>query len=126
MNTTDVLIIGSGVAGLSTAIQLALLRKDLSITVLTKTVQGESNTRYAQGGIAAVWDEAKDNFDKHIADTLDAGAGLCNQESVYNVVTEGPARVQEIIDWGTRFDKTKSDLDYDLGREGGHSEHRIL
>ncbi len=126
MNTTDVLIIGSGVAGLSTAIQLALLRKDLSITVLTKTVQGESNTRYAQGGIAAVWDETKDNFDKHIADTLDAGAGLCNRESVYNVVTEGPARVQEIIDWGTRFDKTKSDLDYDLGREGGHSEHRIL
>ncbi len=113
-------------AGLSTAIQIASMRKDLSITLLCKTLQFESNTRYAQGGIAAVWDESKDNFEKHIDDTLDAGDGLCNKEAVYNVVTEGPARVQEIIDWGTRFDKTKSDVDYDLGREGGHSENRIL
>ena len=126
MNKTDVLIIGSGVAGLSSAIQIAQLRPQLSITLLTKTIQFESNTRYAQGGIAAVWDETKDNFDKHIADTLDAGDGLCNVEAVKNVVLEGPDRVQEIIDWGTRFDKTKSDLDYDLGMEGGHSEHRIL
>jgi len=126
MNKTDVLIIGSGVAGLSSAIQLALQRKDLKITVLTKTIQYESNTRYAQGGIAAVWDESKDNFEKHIADTLDAGDGLGNREAVYNVVTEGPSRVKEIIEWGTRFDKSKSDLAYDLGMEGGHSEHRIL
>ena len=126
MNKTDVLIIGSGVAGMSSAIQLALLNKDIQITLLTKVLQFESNTRYAQGGIAAVWDETKDNFDKHIADTLDAGDGLCNQEAVNNVVKEGPARVQEIIDWGTRFDKVKSDLAYDLGREGGHSENRIL
>ncbi|MEP7320877.1 MAG: L-aspartate oxidase [Saprospiraceae bacterium] len=129
MNKTDVLIIGSGVAGLSSAIQLATIRPALSITVLTKTNQFESNTRYAQGGIATVWDETKDNFEKHIADTLDAGDGLCNKEAVKNVVLEGPARVQEIIDWGTRFDKSRSDLsttDYDLGMEGGHSEHRIL
>lgn len=120
------MIIGSGVAGMSSAIQLALLNKHIQITLLTKGVQFESNTRYAQGGIAAVWDETKDNFDKHMADTLDAGDGLCNIESVNNVVKEGPARVQEIIDWGTRFDKVKSDLAYDLGREGGHSENRIL
>ncbi len=126
MNKTDVLIIGSGVAGMSSAIQIAIARPDLSITILTKTIQFESNTRYAQGGIAAVWDETKDNFDKHIADTLDAGDGLCNKIAVHNVVTEGPTRVQEIIDWGTRFDKTKSDLDYDLGKEGGHSVNRIL
>ena len=126
MNKTDILIIGSGVAGLSSAIQIAMLRPELSITLLTKTVQFESNTRYAQGGIAAVWDETKDNFEKHIADTLDAGDGLCNKESVKNVVLEGPARVKEIIEWGTRFDKTKSDQAYDLGMEGGHSAHRIL
>ena len=126
MNKTDVLIIGSGVAGLSSAIQMAMLRPELSITLLSKTVQFESNTRYAQGGIAAVWDETKDNFDKHIEDTLDAGDGLCNKEAVYNVVTEGPARVREIIEWGTHFDKTKSEADYDLGREGGHSVNRIL
>ncbi len=120
------MIIGSGVAGMSSAIQLAILNKDIQITLLTKVLQFESNTRYAQGGIAAVWDEMKDNFDKHIADTLDAGDGLCNVEAVTNVVKEGPARVQEIIDWGTRFDKVKSDLAYDLGREGGHSENRIL
>lgn len=125
MNKTDVLIIGSGVAGLSSAIQMAMLRPELSITLLSKTVQFESNTRYAQGGIAAVWDETKDNFDKHIEDTLDAGDGLCNKEAVYNVVTEGPARVREIIEWGTHFDKTKSEADYDLGREGGHSVNRI-
>ncbi|MEP7268348.1 MAG: L-aspartate oxidase, partial [Saprospiraceae bacterium] len=111
---------------MSSAIQLAILRPDLSITLLTKGLQFESNTRYAQGGIAAVWDETKDNFEKHIADTLDAGDGLCNVEAVKNVVTEGPARVQEIIEWGTRFDKIKSDLAYDLGREGGHSVNRIL
>ncbi len=126
MKKTDVLIIGSGVAGMSAAIQIAMQRPDLDITILTKTIQFESNTRYAQGGIAAVWDETQDNFDKHIEDTLDAGDGLCNRNAVYNVVTEGPARVQEIIDWGTRFDKTKSDLDYDLGKEGGHSVNRIL
>ena len=121
---TDILVIGGGIAGLSFAIKTAKLRPDLRIDILTKTVENESNTRYAQGGVAAVWDFEKDNYDKHIADTLDAGDGLCKRETVEIVVKEGPQRVQEIIDWGTRFDKHEGD--YDLGREGGHTENRIL
>ncbi|MCB0603203.1 MAG: FAD-binding protein, partial [Saprospiraceae bacterium] len=74
-HTSDVLILGSGVAGLSVAIKLAMLRPDLNIQVLTKTDDNESNTRYAQGGVAAVWDFEKDTYEKHIADTLDAGDG---------------------------------------------------
>ncbi len=125
MIKTDVLIIGGGVAGMSMAIYLAEQRKDLQITMLTKTVKSESNTSYAQGGVAAVWDHDIDNYEKHIADTLDAGDGLCDLEAVKIVVEEGPKRVQEIIEWGARFDKNKTG-DYDLGKEGGHSENRIL
>jgi L-aspartate oxidase len=125
MIQTDVLIIGAGIGGLSTAIKIAAARPDLRVDVLTKTHEGESNTRYAQGGVAAVWDTAVDSYEKHIADTLDAGDGLCNEEIVSIVVEEGPSRVQEIIDWGARFDKNRSEQ-YDLGREGGHSENRIL
>lgn len=124
-NNTDILILGSGIAGLTLAIKVAQKRPDLSITVLTKTVEGESNTRYAQGGVAAVWDFEKDSYAKHISDTLDAGDGLCDQKIVEIVVKEGPDRVQEIIEWGARFDKDKTE-EYDLAREGGHSEHRIL
>ncbi len=125
MIKTDVLILGSGIGGLSTAIQIAERRPDLKITVLTKVNEGESNTRYAQGGVAAVWDGKTDSFEKHKEDTLDAGDGLCDEKIVEIVVTEGPERVQEIIEWGARFDKKKSQ-EYDLGREGGHSENRIL
>lgn len=125
MVQSDILIIGSGVAGLTTAIKLAESRPDLKITVLTKTNESESNTRYAQGGVAAVWDEDIDSFEKHIEDTLDAGDGLCDIDIVSLVVKEGPGSVQEIIDWGARFDKNKTE-EYDLGREGGHSENRIL
>ncbi len=125
MLETDILILGAGIGGLTTAIKIAEKRPDLKVTVLTKTVENESNTRYAQGGVAAVWDESRDSFDKHIEDTLDAGDGLCNREAVEIVVKEGPERVREIIEWGTRFDKNKSES-YDLGREGGHSENRIL
>jgi L-aspartate oxidase len=122
----DLLILGSGIAGLSLAIKTARKFPDQRILVLTKTDEGESNTRYAQGGVAAVWDFETDTYEKHIADTLDAGDGLCKEDVVRFVVEEGPARVQEIIDWGARFDREKDSQDYDLAREGGHSEHRIL
>jgi L-aspartate oxidase len=123
---TDLLILGSGIAGLTLAIKTAQSDPNCRITVLTKTTEGENNTRYAQGGVAAVWDKAKDNLEKHVADTLDAGDGLCKEDIVRIVVEEGPQRVQEIIEWGARFDKESDQKSYDLAREGGHSEHRIL
>jgi len=123
MHKTDILVIGAGVAGLSFAIRMAEKRPDLTITVLTKTHDKETNTSYAQGGVAAVWDHDIDNYKKHVADTLDAGDGLCDEHIVDIVIKEGPQRVQDIIDWGARFDKDE-DGDYDLGREGGHSENR--
>jgi L-aspartate oxidase len=122
---TDYLVIGSGIAGLSFALKMADAQPDKSIIVMTKSMSDETNTKYAQGGIAAVWDEETDNFNKHIDDTLIAGDGLCNEEVVKIVVKEGPERVREIIEWGARFDKD-SDGDYSLGKEGGHSEFRIL
>jgi len=93
--------------------------------VITKASNDETNTKYAQGGVAGVWDEAKDSFEKHIQDTLIAGDGLCNEHTVDIVVTEGPQRIREIIDYGAAFDKDE-DGAYSLGREGGHSEFRIL
>ncbi len=125
MPTCDVLIIGSGIGGLSTAIKLAEARPDLEISVLTKVNERESNTSYAQGGVAAVWNHDTDSYKKHIEDTLDAGDGLCDENVVSLVVREGPQRVKEIIEWGTRFDEDQN-RQYDLGREGGHSENRIL
>lgn len=92
--------------------------------VITKSNEDESNTKYAQGGVAAVVDKS-DSFKKHITDTLIAGDGLCDQKIVEIVVKEGPKRVQEIIDYGTHFDKNSLG-DYDLAKEGGHSEHRVL
>ncbi len=125
MSKTDVLVIGSGVAGLSFAIKMAELNPNLSITILTKAKKEECNTAYAQGGIATVTDFDNDSFEKHIQDTLIAGDGLCKKNIVEIVVKEGRGRVDEIIDWGSRFDKNE-DGNYDLGREGGHSEDRIL
>src|SRR5687767_13384335 len=113
---TDVLIVGSGIAGLTCAIKIARVRPELSITVLAKSTKDESNTRYAQGGIAAVWNETSDTVEKHIADTLDAGDGLCDEEVVRMVVEEGPERVRELIEWGARFDKEATG-EYNLGRE---------
>ena len=103
---SDIVIIGSGVAGLSLAIQLASRRKDISIIVLAKTTESESNTNYAQGGIASVWDHETDDFKSHIDDTLDAGDDLCDPKIVRIVVEEGPVRVQELIDWGAILIKT--------------------
>ena len=125
MQKTDFLVIGSGIAGLTFALKAAKKFPDKKILVITKTRADETNTKYAQGGIAGVWDADKDSFNKHIEDTLIAGDGLCNKFVVEIVVKEGVERIREIIDWGAEFDK-EADGDYKLGKEGGHSEYRIL
>lgn len=122
---TDFLVIGSGIAGLTYALKVAQDCPDKKVIVLTKTQSDETNTKYAQGGIAGVMDLNKDSFDKHIEDTLIAGDGLCNRHTVEIVVKEGVERIKEIIAWGAQFDKDP-DGDYKLGKEGGHSEFRIL
>jgi len=122
---TDFLIIGSGIAGLTFAVKTARRFPDKTITILTKANTDETNTKYAQGGIAVVNDLEHDSFKKHIEDTLIAGDGLCNKKVVDIVVKEGPQRVNEIIAWGTQFDKD-NEGDYMRGKEGGHSEFRIL
>ncbi|MCU0322022.1 MAG: L-aspartate oxidase [Chitinophagaceae bacterium] len=122
---TDFLVIGSGIAGLTYALKTAKHFPDKKVVVITKTNADETNTKYAQGGIAGVWDEEKDSFDKHIEDTLIAGDGLCNKDIVEIVVKEGPERIREIIEYGANFDKDATG-EYALGREGGHSEYRIL
>lgn len=124
MVQTDFLVIGSGIAGLSFAVKCARLHPQKSITILTKAQPDETNTKYAQGGIAVVGEEP-DSFHKHIEDTLISGDGLCDEDIVQLVVEEGPDRVKEMIDWGTNFDRNQ-DGEYSRGREGGHSEYRIL
>lgn len=114
------LVIGSGVAGLSFALKLA---DHARVTLVTKKHRAESNTNYAQGGIAAVLDPL-DSPEDHVRDTIDAGAGLCHAEAVERLVREGPARVRELIDWGVEFSRTGARLH--LGREGGHSRRRIV
>ena len=122
---TDFLVIGSGIAGLTYALKVAQECPDKKIIILTKTQSDETNTKYAQGGIAGVMDFDKDSFAKHVEDTLIAGDGLCNKEVVEIVVKEGVERIKEIIEWGAQFDK-EPDGDFKLGKEGGHSEFRIL
>lgn len=121
---SDILVIGSGIAGLSFALHCAEAFPDRSIVVLSKTRSEESNTHYAQGGIAAVMDRLKDSYQNHIDDTLIAGDGLCDREVVELVVKDAPARMQQLIDWGVPFDREEKGLE--LGREGGHSANRIL
>lgn len=118
---TDFLIIGSGIAGLTFALKVADQGK---VIIITKANAEESNTKYAQGGIAGVM-HGPDTFEKHVQDTLECGAGLCNEKIVRMVVTEGADRIREIIEWGTRFDRNEQG-EFDLAKEGGHSEHRVL
>jgi L-aspartate oxidase len=122
---TDFLVIGSGIAGLTYALKVAQDCLDKTITIITKAQSDETNTKYAQGGVAGVMDLDNDSFEKHIEDTLIAGDGLCNRHVVEIVVKEGVERIREIIAWGAKFDKDKEG-DYNLGKEGGHSEFRIL
>lgn len=118
---TDFLVLGSGMAGLTFALKASKYGK---VAVVTKAKLADTNTNYAQGGIAAVLSEP-DNYEKHIHDTIIAGDGCCDEEVVKIVVKEAPDRIKELIDMRVPFDK-KTDGAYDLAREGGHSEHRIL
>lgn len=114
-------MIGSGIAGLSYALKVA---EHGQVYMITKANEDESNTKYAQGGIAAVM-YSPDSYEKHVQDTLIAGDGICDEDVVRMVITESTERVNELISWGAKFDKTSSG-EYDLAKEGGHSEHRIL
>ncbi|HLX64339.1 MAG TPA: L-aspartate oxidase [Planctomycetota bacterium] len=116
----DVLIVGSGIAAISAAIVAA---EDASVLLVTKSELKESNTYYAQGGVAAALDPA-DDPEGHLRDTLIAGAGLCDVDAVRKLVTEGPDRVRELIAWGTPFDREDGKIAFTL--EGGHSHHRII
>lgn len=118
---TDFLVIGSGAAGLSFALKAAAHGH---VTLVTKDRMSECNTNYAQGGICSVT-YAPDSFEKHIRDTLVCGAGKCREEAVETVVRSAPGLISDLIGWGTRFDRTP-DGRFELNREGGHSEHRIL
>lgn len=115
------LVLGSGIAGLTYACKAA---EHGDVIIMTKKKPAESNTNYAQGGIASVTD-SRDSFDLHVQDTLEAGAGLCRRDAVEYLVREGPARIQELIERGARFSRTAAG-DLDLGREGGHSQRRIV
>ena len=118
----DAIVVGSGIGGLSFALSLA--RRGMSIAVVTKKTGAESNTNWAQGGIACVTDRT-DDFESHVKDTLTAGDGLCDVGVVRHIVEQGPARVAELIAWGVKFENGP-DGRPDLGREGGHSRRRIL
>jgi len=119
---SDFLVIGSGIAGLSFALEAA---GSGSVLVVTKKTTAESATNYAQGGIAAVVDR-EDSFDQHVLDTLEAGAGLCREEVVRFAVERGPAAIKRLVELGVRFDPGAESQGYDLGREGGHSRRRVL
>ena len=127
MKQFDFIVIGSGIAGLSFALKAAQQGK---VAVLAKTSSDETNTYYAQGGIAAVTG-ADDSLELHVRDTLAAGAGLCDEAVVRTIVSEGPERVEELVRLGMRFSEEEGESadgerHYDLGREGGHSRRRVL
>src|ERR1017187_10176847 len=116
----DVLIVGSGIAAISAALAVG---EDKAVVLVTKGEMKESNTYYAQGGVAAALDP-QDDPEGHLRDTLIAGAGLCDEDAVRKLVTEGPTRVRELIAWGTPFDRENGEIAFTL--EGGHSFHRII
>ena len=127
MKQFDFLILGSGIAGLTFALKVAPHGR---VAIVTKKNRAESNTNYAQGGIAAVTSK-EDSFELHVADTLTAGAGLCREAVVRTIVEEGPARIAELIELGMKFTERAAPSEnggkqLDLGREGGHSKRRIL
>jgi len=121
MYKSDFLVIGSGLAGLFFSLKAAEYGK---VIIVTKDKMMEANTRYAQGGIASVMNLDNDSFENHISDTLIAGDGLCNEEAVELMVKDAPNLINELIDFGVRFTKKEDGLD--LGREGGHSNNRIV
>src|SRR5256712_11018741 len=114
MKRFDFLVLGSGIAGLSFALKVAPRGR---VAIVTKKQRAESNTNYAQGGIAAVMAK-DDSFELHVRDTLEAGAGLCKEDVVRTIVSEGPALVRELMKLGVEFAD-------DLGREGGHTRRRV-
>ena len=124
MKNFDFLVLGSGIAGLSFALKVAPFGR---VAIVTKKSRAESNTNYAQGGVAAVTSK-EDSVEIHLRDTLQAGAGLCHEDAVRVIVTEGPARVAELISIGMQFTERENNgkRELDLGREGGHSKRRIL
>ena len=120
----DFLIIGAGVAGMSYALKVARAKKG-KVCIICKTTLDEANTTFAQGGVASVTNLKLDNFDKHIADTLIAGDYISDRKAVEQVVRNAPEQIEELVNWGVNFDKNEKG-DFDLHREGGHSEFRIL
>ena len=122
---TDVLVIGSGIAGLSFAIKMAGARPDIEVMVLTKIDSSISNTAHAQGGIAVVLDRVKDSFEQHVKDTMKAGKNINDRKVVELVVSQAPDRLEELIEWGTSFDADNFGK-FELGLEGGHSQRRIV
>jgi L-aspartate oxidase len=122
MKRFDFLVLGSGIAGLSFALKVASRGR---VAIVTKKNRAESNTNYAQGGIAAVTSK-EDSFEMHVKDTLEAGAGLCKEPAVRTIVEEGPGRVAELIELGMRFTEREGSGELDLTKEGGHSRRRIL
>lgn len=123
MKQFDYLVIGSGIAGMSFALKVA--RTGASVAIICKSEPEDANTFYAQGGVASVTNLEVDDFDKHIHDTMVAGDWLSDPKAVEQVVTNAPAQIRELLEWGVDFDR-KEDGSFDLHREGGHSEFRIL
>lgn len=125
MERTDILVIGSGISGLFFALKTIMKRPDLSITVMTKSEADNSNTRFAQGGLAVVTNHLNDSFENHVEDTIRAGGGLGNREVIEMVVRQAPERLKELLDFEVTFDKNNNG-EWNLGLEGGHSQPRIL